>query len=107
MCRRNFAPTSICRERWSGTLPRISLNASIAQGVPSYTRLDSGLTWRWKEGVSLSLVGQNLLRDHQLEFADCSGATQSTRNQAERLRQIDMAILVNRRKRKRKKRKRE
>jgi len=50
----------------------------IAQDVPSYTRLDSGLTWRWKEGVSLSVMGQNLLRDHHLEFADFSGATQST-----------------------------
>jgi iron complex outermembrane receptor protein len=49
-----------------------------AQDVPSYTRLDSGLTWRWKEGISLSLVGQNLLRDHHLEFADFSGATRST-----------------------------
>ena len=50
----------------------------VAQSAPSYTRLDSGLTWRWKEGVSLSLVGQNLLRDHHLEFVDFSGATQST-----------------------------
>ncbi len=50
----------------------------VAQGVPSYTRLDSGLTWRWKEGVSLSLVGQNLLRDHHVEFLDYTGATRST-----------------------------
>jgi iron complex outermembrane receptor protein len=54
------------------------INRLIGQDVPSYTRLDSGLTWRWKEGVSLSLVGQNLLRDHHLEFVDFSGATQST-----------------------------
>jgi iron complex outermembrane receptor protein len=50
----------------------------IAQDVPSYTRLDSGLTWRWKDGLSFSLVGQNLLRDHHLEFVDFSGATRST-----------------------------
>jgi len=50
----------------------------IAQDVPSYTRLDTGLSWRWKEGVSLSLVGQSLLRDHHLEFVDFSGASRST-----------------------------
>jgi iron complex outermembrane recepter protein len=44
-----------------------------ALGVPSYTRLDTGLSWRWSERISLSLVGQNLLRDHHLEFADDVG----------------------------------
>ncbi|MGB9464406.1 MAG: TonB-dependent receptor [Candidatus Acidiferrum sp.] len=50
----------------------------IFSAVPSYTRIDSGLSWRWKEGVSLGLVGQNLLRDHHLEFLDSSGASRST-----------------------------
>jgi iron complex outermembrane receptor protein len=49
-----------------------------SQDVPSYTRVDTGLTWRWKEGLSLSFVGQDLLRDHHLEFVDPSGATRST-----------------------------
>jgi iron complex outermembrane recepter protein len=49
-----------------------------AQGVPSYTRLDSGLSWKWKEGVSVNLVGQNLLRDHHVEFIDSTGASRST-----------------------------
>ncbi len=35
--------------------------------IPSYTRLDTGLTWSVGEGLSLSLVGQNLLHDHHLE----------------------------------------
>ena len=45
--------------------------------VASYTRVDSGLTWQWKEGVSLSLVGQNLLQAEHLEFIDANGSVQS------------------------------
>jgi iron complex outermembrane receptor protein len=41
-----------------------------AQFVPSYTRLDTLLTWKPTERLELSLVGQNLLRDHHLEFND-------------------------------------
>jgi iron complex outermembrane receptor protein len=50
----------------------------VFQNVPSYTRLDTGLSWQWKAGISFSVFGQNLLRDHHLEFVDSSGATQST-----------------------------
>jgi iron complex outermembrane recepter protein len=38
--------------------------------IPSYTRLDTGLSWRLREGLSLNLVGQNLLKDRHLEFFD-------------------------------------
>jgi hypothetical protein len=38
--------------------------------VASHTRLDTQLTWRPAESWALSLVGQNLLRDHHLEFND-------------------------------------
>jgi iron complex outermembrane receptor protein len=38
-----------------------------AQNVPSYTRLDAGMTWEPGERFSFSLVGQNLLQDHHLE----------------------------------------
>jgi iron complex outermembrane receptor protein len=38
-----------------------------AQQVPSYTRLDTGITWRASEHLAVSLVGQNLLKDHHLE----------------------------------------
>ena len=41
-----------------------------AQFVPSYTRLDTQLTWRFAERAELSLVGQNLLSDHHVEFND-------------------------------------
>jgi hypothetical protein len=40
------------------------------QLVASYTRLDTQLTWRLAESMGLSLVGQNLLRDHHVEFND-------------------------------------
>jgi iron complex outermembrane recepter protein len=52
-------------------------NRLLFQDVPAYTRLDTGLSWQWKEGISLSLVGQNLLKDHHLEFVDSVGATRS------------------------------
>jgi len=41
-----------------------------AQFIASYTRLDTQLTWKLAERVELSLTGQNLLRDHHVEFND-------------------------------------
>ena len=41
-----------------------------AQFLASYTRLDTQLTWRLAERLELSIVGQNLLSDHHLEFND-------------------------------------
>lgn len=40
------------------------------QGVPSYTRIDSQLTWKFAERGEISLVGQNLLRNDHLESMD-------------------------------------
>ena len=45
--------------------------------IPAYTRLDTGLTWQVRESVTLNVVGQNLLRDHHLEFIDINGSLQS------------------------------
>ena len=45
--------------------------------IPSCTRLDTGLTWKLQKGFSLSLVGQNLLKDHHMEFEDVNGSMQS------------------------------
>jgi iron complex outermembrane receptor protein len=54
--------------------PRWKWDASVyfvgrlpASHVPSYTRLDTGMTWKIAEKLSLSVVGQNLLHDHHLE----------------------------------------
>ena len=46
--------------------------------IPAYTRLDVGLTWKPWEQTSFSLVGQNLLQDHHLEFEDVNGALQAS-----------------------------
>jgi iron complex outermembrane receptor protein len=46
--------------------------------IPAYTRLDVGLTWKPWEQTTFSLVGQNLLQDHHLEFEDVNGALQSS-----------------------------
>lgn len=40
-----------------------------AVGVPSYTRLDSELTWLAGERCAVSVVGQNLLRGSHPEFS--------------------------------------
>jgi iron complex outermembrane receptor protein len=45
--------------------------------IPSYTRLDTGLTWKLGEAFSVSVVGQNLLKDHHLEFVGMNGSMQS------------------------------
>jgi iron complex outermembrane receptor protein len=46
--------------------------------IRSCTRLDTGLTWKLRKGFSLSLVGQNLLKDHHMEFEDVNGSMQSS-----------------------------
>jgi outer membrane receptor protein involved in Fe transport len=38
--------------------------------VPSYTRLDTGITWQAGEKLSFSVFGQNLLNDERLEYVD-------------------------------------
>ena len=44
--------------------------------IPSYTRLDTGLTWQRGEGLSFSLVGQNLLKNTHFEYYDLNGSTE-------------------------------
>ena len=43
------------------------VSALPADSVPSYTRIDTQLTWKFAESADFSIVGQNLLRDHHLE----------------------------------------
>lgn len=45
---------------------------------PSYTRLDTQLTWNFGEGASVSFVGQNLLKDLHEEFVDSTGSAGTT-----------------------------
>jgi iron complex outermembrane recepter protein len=51
---------------------------SGAARIPGYTRLDTGLTWKALEGFSLSVVGQNLLKNGHVEFEDFFGSMQSS-----------------------------
>jgi iron complex outermembrane recepter protein len=48
------------------------------QVIPAYTRLDTGLTWKPLEELSISVFGQNLLKDHHIEFEDKFGSMQSS-----------------------------
>jgi len=66
-------------------LPSLSWDASAYftdrladPAIPSYTRLDTGLTWEWKKKSYLSLVGQNLLRDRHEEYEDSTGSELTT-----------------------------
>ncbi len=45
--------------------------------VPAYTRVDTGLTWSFAERGSFSVVGQNLERDHRIDYNDAAGLLQS------------------------------
>lgn len=51
----------------------------IFQGVPSYTRLDTNVSWNWRERFTLSIVGQNLLQAHHVEFEESVGGQGTTR----------------------------
>ncbi len=49
-----------------------------AQNVPAYTRLDANLQWHASERFSIGLVGQNLLKDHHLEYNGPNSSLQSS-----------------------------
>jgi len=54
--------------RWSWDASAYFVGRLAALQIQSYTRLDTSLTWQVRGGLSFSLAGQNLLRDHHLEF---------------------------------------
>jgi iron complex outermembrane recepter protein len=41
-----------------------------SENIPAYTRIDTQLSWKWRERGTFSLVGQNLQQDHHFEFQD-------------------------------------
>jgi iron complex outermembrane receptor protein len=61
--------------RWDASV--YFVNRLPAQSIPSYTRLDTGLVWHAGERVSLSMVGQNLLKDLHPEFSGTDSTVQS------------------------------
>ncbi len=46
--------------------------------IPSYTRIDTGLSWQFTKAFSVSLVGQNLVKNEHLEFIDTTQSALST-----------------------------
>lgn len=78
------APNHQAQLRSSVSLPiNIQWNVSAyfvnrlpALAVPSYTRLDSGLTWRAGDHASISVVGQNLFSNRHLEFSGPNSTVQ-------------------------------
>ncbi|MBN1591274.1 MAG: TonB-dependent receptor [Pirellulales bacterium] len=49
---------------------------NLPVGVPHYLVMDVRLAWEPRDGLEFSVVGQNLLDNHHLEFIDFSGATE-------------------------------
>jgi iron complex outermembrane receptor protein len=64
--------------RYSGALDRLP-ELPTGEGIDAYSELNLRLAWRASEQVELSLVGQNLLHEHHLEFG-----TPATRGEIER-----------------------
>jgi len=54
--------------RWGWNASAYFVGRLPAQTVPSYTRLDSNVTWQPAERFSIALVGENLLKDHHMEY---------------------------------------
>jgi iron complex outermembrane receptor protein len=52
---------------WNASASFVGRLSALA--VPSYTRLDTNLTRQLTEGISITLAGENLLKDHHLEYS--------------------------------------
>jgi iron complex outermembrane recepter protein len=55
--------------RWQWTTSAYFVGRLIYPQVPSYTRLDSNLSWQASDRFSLGLVGQNLLQNLHREYS--------------------------------------
>jgi iron complex outermembrane recepter protein len=64
--------------RWDWDTSVYFVGRLPALQIPSYTHLDACLTWKARDGLSFSLVGQNLLQDHHLEFNGPDQTVQSS-----------------------------
>ena len=69
-----YAPPWICR-RTSSWMPALRWvdsfmfnNSGAPATVPAYCELDVRLSWHPRKNLELSIVGQNLLHDHHLEY---------------------------------------
>jgi iron complex outermembrane receptor protein len=79
-----YTPDHQAQLRSSVSLPKnLQWNASAyfvnrlpALAIPSYTRVDTGLTWRAGERISISAVGQNLFSDRHMEYSGIDSTEQ-------------------------------
>jgi iron complex outermembrane recepter protein len=55
--------------RWQWTTSAYFVGRLIYPKIPSYTRLDTSLTWQPSDKILLGLVGQNLVRNLHQEYA--------------------------------------
>ena len=53
---------------WNASIYFVDRLAALA--IPSYTRVDTQLTWKWGERGTFSVVGQNLQKNSHFEFQD-------------------------------------
>ena len=54
---------------WQWTTSAYFVGRLPARGIPSYTRLDSNLSWQPSDKISLVLAGQDLLKDLHQEYS--------------------------------------
>jgi iron complex outermembrane recepter protein len=64
--------------RWAWDTSIYFVGRLPALQIPSYTRLDTSLTWQPRERLSFSVAGQNLLQDHHVEFNSTSQTVESS-----------------------------
>ena len=60
--------------QWNASAYFVNRLPSLA--IPSYTRVDTGLTWRAGERISISAVGQNLFSNRHMEFSGPDSSVQ-------------------------------
>jgi iron complex outermembrane recepter protein len=65
-------------EHWQWNAAAYFVGRLPAPAVPSYTRLDTNVVWQPSPRFSISLVGQNLLKDHHLEYVGPDQTEQSS-----------------------------
>jgi len=90
----NLAEGSVPRHQFSlqsylDLTTRLSFDNSLyfvdtlpARDVPAYARFDSTLGWKIRKGITASLVGQNLLSPHHLEFGNVEQAIATETNRS-------------------------
>ncbi len=65
-------------KHWQWNASAYFVGRLVAPAVPSYTRLDTNVIWQPRKEFSISLVGQNLVSDHHLEYLGPDQTEQSS-----------------------------